>query len=457
MSSFELFLIIPPDMKNEILEKLKGKNILIATIPADGHLNPLTGVAKYLQEAGCDIRWYTSVIFRDKLQRLGVFHYPFINAIDVNSNNLDELFPERNNIADPGERANFDMINGMCKPAPGMLTDIQLIHQNFPFDLVIADCVFPAIPLIKAKLDVPVISIGVMPLTEQSKDLAPYGPGFYPPESDEQYKAYTELTQLFNEVVFKGANDAFSAILEENGILHERAPMLDTLIKHASLHLQIGSPSFEYKRSDLGSNVRFIGALLPYSVAKTGQRWFDERLNQYKNIVLVTQGTVEKDITKILEPTLEAFKNTDTLVIATTGGSRTAELKEKYPFNNLIIEDFIAFEDVMPYASLYVTNGGYGGVLLSIMNNLPMVAAGVHEGKSEICSRLGHFKYGVDLKTETPTAEAIKEGVGKVLADGTYKQNIIRLANEISEYDAKALVASYVAELLAKKEAQVNA
>lgn len=442
-------------MKNEIFEKLKGKNILIATVPADGHFNPLTGIAKYLQEAGCDVRWYTSVICKDKLQRLGIFHYTFVNAIDVNSSNLEELFPERKNIADPGERANFDMINGLCKPAPGMLKDIQLIHEDFPFDIVIADNVFPAIPLIKAKLNVPVISIGVMPLAEQSKDLAPYGPGFYPPENDEQYKAYTELTQMFNEVVFKGVIDAYSAIMEENGIPYERAPMTDTLIKHASLHLQIGSPSFEYKRSDLGSNVRFIGALLPYNNAKTSQRWFDERLSQYQKIVLVTQGTVEKDTTKILEPTLEAFKNTDTLVIATTGGSKTAELREKYPFKNLIIEDFIAFENVMPYASVYVTNGGYGGTLLSIMNSLPMVAAGVHEGKSEICSRIGHFKYGVDLRTESPAAEAIREGVEQVLTNGIYKQNVIRLANEIKEYDAITIVASCVVKLLAEKE--VNA
>ncbi|MEN0055066.1 MAG: glycosyltransferase [Mucilaginibacter sp.] len=444
-------------MKNEILEKLNGKKILIATLPAEGHLNPLTGIAKYLQEAGCDVRWYTSVIFRDKLQRLGVFHYPFIQALDVNSNNMDELFPERKNIADAGERANFDMTNGLCKPTPGMLADIELIQQNFPFDIVIADNLFPAIPLIKAKLNVPVISIGVIPLAEQSKDLAPYGPGFYPPENDEQYKAYTELTQVFNNVIFKGLIDAYSAILTENNIPHERAPVTDTLIRHASLHLQIGTPSFEFKRSDLGNNIRFIGALLPYSNAKHKQKWFDERLNQYKKIVLVTQGTVEKDTTKILEPTLNAFKNTDTLVIATTGGSKTAELKEKYPFNNIIIDDFIPFDDVMPYASVYVTNGGYGGTLLSIMNNLPIVAAGVHEGKSEICSRLGYFKYGIDLKTETPTTEAIKEGVEKVLSDNLYKQNMTRLANEIKEYDSIALVAGYVAELIAEKETQAKA
>ncbi len=32
-------------------------NILFATVPADGHFNPLTGVAMHLKAAGHDIRW----------------------------------------------------------------------------------------------------------------------------------------------------------------------------------------------------------------------------------------------------------------------------------------------------------------------------------------------------------------------------------------------------------------
>jgi UDP:flavonoid glycosyltransferase YjiC (YdhE family) len=48
----------------------------------------------------------------------------------------------------------------------------------------------------------------------------------------------------------------------------------------------------------------------------------------------------------------------------------------------------------MPYADVYVTNGGYGGTLLSIQNQLPMVVAGVHEGKNEINARVGYFQTG---------------------------------------------------------------
>jgi hypothetical protein len=51
-------------------------------------------------------------------------------------------------------------------------------------------------------------------------------------------------------------------------------------------------------------------------------------------------GYVEKDAEKIIVPALEAFKDSDTLVIATTGGSRTKELQAKYAFHNIIRRGF---------------------------------------------------------------------------------------------------------------------
>jgi UDP:flavonoid glycosyltransferase YjiC (YdhE family) len=157
---------------------------------------------------------------------------------------------------------------------------------------------------------------------------------------------------------------------------------------------------------------------------------------------------VEKNLTKLVEPTLEAYKNTDTLVIVTTGYNGTAELRTRYKADNVIIEDYIPFGEVMPKVDVYVTNGGYGGTLLSIQHNLPMVAAGVHEGKNEICARVGYFKLGVNLGTETPTVQQIREAVDSVLGDGSYTQNLDRVGKDISSYDAYALCVQHIQELL---------
>ncbi|MCR8557342.1 glycosyltransferase [Mucilaginibacter sp. BJC16-A38] len=429
-------------------KQLQGKKILFATVAADGHFNPLTGLAKFLMDAGCDVRWYTSGIYKDKLAQLGIQNYPFIKSRDITGSSLHELFPERVTIADAGEKANFDMINVFIKPGPGKFEDILDIRKTFPFDAVIADNMFPAIPYISAKIDVPVISIGIIPLPESSDDLGPYGPGFYPPTNDVERLKMAELRMAFKNVVYKAGTDCLTALLEQYGVPYNGVDIFDILTKAPDLYLQVGSPSLEYKRSSLGKNVRFIGALLPYTESRVQAQWSDERLKRYQKVVLVTQGTIEGDVSKLLEPTLDAFKGTDTLVIAATGGFHTTELKNKYDFDNLIIEDYIPFDQIMPLADVFVTNGGYGGTLLAVEHQLPLVTAGLYEGKAEICARIGFFKYGIDLKTERPASADILAAVKVIMDDPQYKDNITLLSREMEGFDAKALCAGYLSELL---------
>ncbi|MGZ8545308.1 MAG: glycosyltransferase, partial [Flavisolibacter sp.] len=224
------------------------------------------------------------------------------------------------------------------------------------------------------------------------------------------------------------------------------------IIQKSTTVLQSGTPGFEYKRSDMSSHIYFAGPLLPYSKKRQNSPWYDSKLGQYEKVILVTQGTVERDVEKLIVPTLEAFRISDYLVIVTTGGSQTRELREKYPEPNFIIEDFIPFDDVMPYADVYITNGGYGGVLLSIQNQLPMVAAGVHEGKNEINARIGYFKLGVNLKTELPKPYQLKVAVEKILKDPVYASNVKNLSTEFNTYKANIICEAQVAKLTGRKQ-----
>lgn len=429
---------------------LAGKKILFANFPGDGHFNPLTGLAAHLQQLGCDVRWYTSEIYAPKISRLNIPHYPFKKAKDINATNLEQVFPERDKIKGMVGKLSFDIINAFVLRGPEYYADLLDIYEEFAFDLVVADCAFAGIPFITDKMNIPVASIGVFPLPETSVDLAPPGLGMTP-----SYTFIGKIKQGFlryvaDRVLFRKANKVMHTILEEYGIEHFNLSAFDLLVKKATILLQSGTPGFEYYRSDLGKNVRFIGSLLPYQPKKQSSAWFNSKVNQYDKIVIVTQGTVEKNHEKIIVPALEAFKDTDVLVIATTGGSGTAELRKRFPQYNLVIEDFIPFADIMPYADAYITNGGYGGVMLGIENQLPLVVAGVHEGKNEINARVGYFKLGVNLKTEWPKPQQVKKAVEEVLENKLYKENVVKLGKEFSGYDPKELSSYYIKEILRK-------
>ena len=435
---------------------LEGKKILFANFPADGHFNPLTGIAVYLQQSGAEVRWYGSREYTDKIKKLGIPHYPFQKALELTANNMEDIFAERKEMKGALKKLNWDIQNMFILRAEEYYTDILEIYREFPFEVLICDNAFTAIPFVTDKMQIPVVAIGVLPLTETSKDLPPAGLGMTPSHNFTGKIKQALLRFLTKQVLFKKSNRLLYYIMDKYGMEHHNYSVFDLGIKKASLLLQSGTPSFEYKRSDLGSNIRFIGPLLPYSGKKKHVAWYDERLMQYKKIVLLTQGTVEKDVTKLIVPTLEAFKNSDTLVICTTGGSQTKELQVAYPQRNVIIEDFIPFNEVMPYAHAYITNGGYGGVMLGIENELPLVVAGVHEGKNEICARVGYFNLGINLKTERPNPTQLRQAVEKVTGNAMYKKNVVKLSQEFARYKPNELVAQYVTDVLESANETLN-
>ena len=82
--------------------------ILFANFPADGHFNPLTGLAVYLQQQGHDVRWYTSQTYAGKLRQMRIPHYPFKRAMDLSGDLLEEVASD----SVRGEVSAFDMKAG---------------------------------------------------------------------------------------------------------------------------------------------------------------------------------------------------------------------------------------------------------------------------------------------------------------------------------------------------------
>ena len=420
--------------------------ILFATFPADGHVNPLTGLAVHLKYQGHDVRWYTSSSYDEKINRLGIQHYPLVKALDVQGDKVDEIFPERKNHKSQLSKLKFDIINAFVLRRPEYFEDLNDIYNEFPFDLVIADVAFTAVPMIREVMNIPVIAVSIMPLCETSKDLYPYGLGLTPASGMFGKLKQSILRLISDQFLFRKPYRVMKQTLAQFGIEPD-GNLFDTVIRKATMVIQSGTPGFDYYRSDLGKNVRYVGSLLPYSTPDHSNEWYHEKLNAYDKIILVTQGTVERDVEKIIVPTLEAFKNSNHLVVVTTGGSGTEDLRKRFPHDNIIIEDFIPFNTIMRYADVYVTNGGYGGVMLSIQNKLPMVVAGLHEGKNEICARVGYFNYGVNLKTEKPSAKQIHDAVEKVLIDKSFKENVSKLAKEFSQYNPNELCSYFINKL----------
>ncbi|UYQ94603.1 glycosyltransferase [Chitinophaga horti] len=438
------------------MQPQERKKILFANMAADGHFNPLTGIAAWLRDQGHDVRWYTSKFYEEKIQRMNIPTYRYKRALEVSAENMDEVFPDREENKGKLAKLKYDMKNFFILRGPEFAEDIKEIYEEFAFDVLVADILFVGAPLVREALNVPTVIIGVCPLMESSRDLPPTGMGMVPASNFLGRVQHQLLRWFARKVIFKEVGDFMNEVYARYGIAPVKGVLFDGWMQKSDLLLQSGVPGFEFKRSDMNPNVRFVGALLPEHLKQAKPFKLGYKLAHYNKVILVTQGTAERDVEKLLVPVLEAYKNTRYLVVATTGGSRTQELRERYPFDNIIVEDFINFNEIMPLADVYVTNGGYGGVMLAIHHGLPMVLAGIHEGKSEITARAGYFGLGVNLRTETPSVSQLRGAVEKVLKEETYRTNVAKLGAEFAAYDTNRLCEQHIMELLDSRAPKVR-
>jgi hypothetical protein len=178
----------------------------------------LTGLAVYLKELGCDVRWYTSNKYAEKLRRLTIPHFPLEKAVDIST--LENAFPERDAINGQVAKLKFDIINIFIHRGPEYYADLQAIYKRFRFDIMVADCAFTGIPFVTDKMNIPVITIGVFPLTETSKDLPPAGLGLTPSYSLSGKIKQSALRFVADLLLFREPNKVICKNLAVPGIDH---------------------------------------------------------------------------------------------------------------------------------------------------------------------------------------------------------------------------------------------
>jgi UDP:flavonoid glycosyltransferase YjiC (YdhE family) len=157
----------------------------------------------------------------------------------------------------------------------------------------------------------------------------------------------------------------------------------------------------------------------------------------------------------LIEPAIAALADEPVTVIVTAGRPdlEVIRLPGGVKPENTKIENYLPFEQILPSVDVFVTNGGFGSVNLSLSKGVPMVVAGETEEKMFPVSRIGWSGAGVNLATGRPTSEQLRTAVRAVLRDKKYKENATRLQKEFARYNAFDLITETVNSMLSLKNA----
>jgi len=431
--------------------------ILIAGLSAAGHITPLLAIAGGLAHRGDRVTVLTAPRLAAKVSACGARLHPLPPEADLADGQVDER-ADRYEVSGL-KRLNFDFTEFFIAPMPRqaeILTD--LFAQN-RFDAVIVDSAFFGILpfLLGARTDLPPVLVYTpMPLMIASRDTGPAGLGMLPSTSPIGRIRNRALTALSHKVLLAPTHRAANRSLNTMN-----SPQLPVFVLDAGLladRLVVPTvPAFDYPRSDLPANVRYIGPVHPLPARGFRKPSWWHELDGERPVVHVTQGTVDNaDLGRLLEPTIEALGREDVIVVATTGGRDVADIKVALPSNTYVAE-FIPHDLLLPKVDVMVSNGGYGAVQRALCAGVPLVVAGDTEDKPEVAARVGWSGAGVNLRTGSPTPRALRHAISAVLHNPHYRSCARNLQTAFAQRDGVAEIALVIDEVIAERRAKVRA
>lgn len=419
--------------------------ILIQVVPVEGHMFPSLPLMKGLVDLGHEVHWLGSRFFQQKIEKIGAIFHPIPEKMDYMhaGKTLYEyrpIFAKKKGLDQIKEYIKwfYDEVEEMWEPFQ------ELVGRIEP-DVFIGDT-STYCPIFYGELyGKPTIRLEVIPPSVTSRDTAPFGSGLMPGNSPLLRLRNQFLNYLVDGVLFKDVAAYCNGV--RNGLNLPAFPRLfRDGIKSIDRVLITSVPGFDYERSDLPSNYRFIGPHIPKPDPNWEKPdWWGD-LEKAKKVVLVNQGTIANNIQDLIMPTLIALKDDpDTLVVA-------VPVKEEIPNlpANARVAPFIPFGNLLPHVDLVLTNGGYGGANISLGYGIPMVIGGATEDKMEVAMRVTVSGTGINMKTMKPSPEKLKAAVHEVFSNPKYKQNALRLKKEIESYDSVVLLDQAIRELMEK-------
>ncbi|KAG4439700.1 hypothetical protein IFR05_004837 [Cadophora sp. M221] len=437
--------------------------LLFCASPGHGHVMPVRAVAKALVARGYEAIFTTNDEFKSMIEEIGAIFVPLLGRANFSMANVNSLFPEQDkNGPPPGPyRLAHSLKYIFASTIPAQHESVQAILKGIEERepsrkvIIIQDYTFWGnLPILLGAAGLKptgVINLGISPLPIKGPGVPPFGLGLpYDPSPAgiERYQGmYKKQDELFEELTV-----AMHEIFEGFGIKPPKEHVMDLQVLLPDRFMQLCIPSLEYPRPDLPPGLRFTGALPADHRAVTKEKpswWEDVIVNaSKKRIVFVSQGTATDMYEKLILPTLQGLAQCDDILVVAALGREGAVLPEGFEVpKNARVGDFIPFDELLPFVDVFVTNGGYGGFQHAVGHGTPLIVAGLAADKPEVAARVEWAGLGVNMRTEVPTPDAVRESVEKVLGDGKYKERAKALESEMQKYDIFEIIIKNIEEV----------
>ncbi len=422
--------------------------VILASTPSTGHLNPLLAIGRILIAEGHEVVGLTGTALRGRIEGIGAQFHPLSAGADMDLRNVPALFPELKDISPGPEHLRVQIERIFVDPIPAQHDGLRQLLRQFPADVIVGeDMFFGVLPMLRGPRSnrPPIVLCGTSFLHCRRDDGLPHNVGLAPPTNQAERDKCAAIARNYERNFEQPMSLRVNSCLQSLGVGPLSMPLHNSGVELADAFMQLTVPSFELP-CVIPPSVHFVGAppIMPNQVPLPS--WAHELDGSSRKVVLVTQGTVATNFDDLIAPTLAALANEpDLLVIATAGGRPVEAIPGPIP-DNARLASYLPFEWVLPTVDAFVTNGGYGSVNQALSFGIPLVTAGLTEDKADVNVRVGWSGVGINLATNSPTPQALREAIRSVLDTPDYRSRASLMENEFRGIDTRAEILRIVSE-----------
>jgi UDP:flavonoid glycosyltransferase YjiC (YdhE family) len=226
--------------------------VLMCSTPIYGHLMPIRAIAKELIARGYEITFVTGSAYRKIIEEIGATFIPLSGYADFTEAEIETRWPVRKTLTPGPEQLTYDMEHVFVRAIPSQheaqQAALKILNETNPGRPIVLVSEAVYLGSIPGMLGAPglrptaSLAIGVIPMTLNSIDCAPFGPGLPPdssPEGRERNKAMIKATrQILNK-----PDTAFKEVVESLGAKKTDIFVFDTPFSCPDRYLQMCIPS----------------------------------------------------------------------------------------------------------------------------------------------------------------------------------------------------------------------
>ncbi|KAK1999817.1 MGT family glycosyltransferase [Colletotrichum falcatum] len=384
---------------------------LLHCFSATGHVLPMQAVARELVERGHEVVWTTIAPQEARVVASGARFVPAEEVAKVDAN-LDGADPR-----DMAETAGV-MFGGRVA---AQVADVRRVLETFRPDLVLNDALPQGVAALLELGEIPrYATLGVVPL--------------YPPDVGPE--AVEHAAQSALGLLISRPQLSLPTINPQRQKLGLPAlEATDAFSYSPFLHIQASCPSLEFQEGPepVLPQAHYVGPLVTrLAGASPGvPPWWDDVVNA-TSVIGITQGTFAMDPTSLIIPAIQALQG-DERHLLVVPSKHADEIRGRISVGgNVRIAEWVPYDMLLPRCRLLVTNGGYGSVTQALSHGVPLVCAGTSEDKRDTAARVTWVGAGIDLKTDTPSVDQVRDAVRRVLADDAFARNAARVGQELN-------------------------